>query len=687
MADKTFKVIFEIEGGREFTAYTFPGEALLDAARRVNVAIDAPCGGNGTCGKCRIRLMSGETGAAEDDRGRIGDGPSRFITPEEYADGFRMACSVRALSDLRVRISRGALAYQKNIKVSDMGLVREQRIFADLREQMAALGLENDPGLETLALRLSLPGIGDAMADRERLVRGIAAALGLPQAEIDVPLDVLRKLPKNLREANFSVECIIRRDSPRESRGKSPGESGGKCHVLNVYPVPLTEDGMADTGDAAKNGNAAPSGAPRIAGLAVDIGTTTVSMLLVDLETGGMVSTGSAGNGQIRYGADVITRIIESTRPGGLERLRAAVTEECTEPLIRGLCEAAGITPDRIYRAAVAANTTMTHLFLGVPAEHLRLEPYVPAFFNGCAMKGRDIGMSVNPDAEVLVAPGIGSYVGGDITAGVFSSMIFRKETPSLFIDLGTNGELVFGSSEFLFACACSAGPAFEGGDISCGMRATDGAIEACRINADTMEPDAVVIGTAAGQKPAGICGSGLIDLIGELFRCGIINARGKFIREGRRVQRDEYGIGRYIAAFAEETENGREVALTETDIDNFIRAKGAIFSAIRTMLAVVEYPIDAIEDVYVAGGIGSGINMSAAIRIGMFPNLPVEKFHYIGNSSMLGAYAMVSSRKAAEMVTGIAEGITYLELSSHPGYMDEFVAACFLPHTDANLF
>jgi uncharacterized 2Fe-2S/4Fe-4S cluster protein (DUF4445 family) len=507
------------------------------------------------------------------------------------------------------------------------------------------------------------------MADRERLVRGISAALGVPQAEIDIPLDVLRKLPQTLRAANFSVECVIRRESC--------GERGGKCRVLNVYPAPLPEEQTTD----------APSNAPRIAGLAIDIGTTTVSMLLVDLETGNMISTGSAGNGQIRYGADVITRIIESTRPGGLERLRTAVTEECTEPLIRGLCEAAGITPDRIYRAAIAANTTMTHLFLGVPAEYLRLEPYVPAFFEGKTMRGKDLGMSVNPDAEVLVAPGIGSYVGGDITAGVFSSMIFRKETPSLFIDLGTNGELVFGSSEFLFGCACSAGPAFEGGDISCGMRATDGAIEACRVDTGTMEPDLTVVGAAAGQKPEGICGSGLIDLIGELFRCGIINARGKFVREGPRIKRDEYGVGRYAAAFAEETTGGREVALTETDIDNFIRAKGAIFSAIRTMLAAVEYPIDAIEDVYVAGGIGSGINMSAAIRIGMFPNLPVEKFHYIGNSSMLGAYAMVSSRKATEMVAGIAGGITYLELSSYPGYMDEFVAACFLPHTDADLF
>jgi uncharacterized 2Fe-2S/4Fe-4S cluster protein (DUF4445 family) len=341
----------------------------------------------------------------------------------------------------------------------------------------------------------------------------------------------------------------------------------------------------------------------------------------------------------------------------------------------------------------------MTHFFLGVPGENIRLEPYVPAFFEGDDLTARETDLGVNPGAEVLIAPAIGSYVGGDITAGVFSSMIFKKTKPSLFIDLGTNGELVFGNADFLFACACSAGPAFEGGDIACGMRATDGAIEAVSVDAETMKPSLTIVSAETGQKPVGICGSGLIDLIGELFRCGIINAKGKFIREetvpdtsgGKnarpRVIRDEYGGARYIVAFPEETASGQEIFIGESDIDNFIRAKGAIFSAIRTMLAAVDYPVDVIENVYVAGGIGSGINMTNAIRIGMLPDLPLEKFHYIGNSSLMGAYGMVHSREAARMVNNASQGITYLELSSHPGYMDEFVAACFLPHTDATLF
>ena len=256
----------------------------------------------------------------------------------------------------------------------------------------------------------------------------------------------------------------------------------------------------------------------------------------------------------------------------------------------------------------------------------------------------------------------------------------------SLFIDLGTNGEIVFGNRDFLMSCACSAGPAFEGGDISCGMRATDGAIEACTIDKATMEPTLTIVGDA-GQRCVGICGSGIIDIISELFRCGIINAKGLFVREGDRVRRDAHGMGRFVLADAGESETGREISLNEVDIDNFIRAKGAIFSAIDTLLQSVDMTVDMIDKVYVAGGIGSGINMKNAVNIGMFPDVELEKFHYIGNSSLTGAYAMVMSDEAIAKTAEVAANMTYLELSTHPGYMDSFVAACFLPHTNAGLF
>jgi len=254
----------------------------------------------------------------------------------------------------------------------------------------------------------------------------------------------------------------------------------------------------------------------------------------------------------------------------------------------------------------------------------------------------------------------------------------------SILIDLGTNGEIVFGNNDFLMACACSAGPAFEGGDISCGMRAADGAIEACEIDDETLAPALAVIG---GDKPVGLCGSGLIDVVAELFRVNAINGKGKFIREGERIRRDEYGVGSYVLAFSQDTATERDIAINEVDIDNFIRAKGAIFSAIMSLITPLGFAPEDISRVMVAGGIGSGINIHNAVSIGMLPDLPEEKYRYIGNSALSGAYAMLVSSDARERTGDIARGMTYVELSAQAGYMDEFIAACFLPHTDERLF
>ncbi|MDR2633156.1 MAG: ASKHA domain-containing protein [Treponema sp.] len=643
----TYTITFKVEGSKDLRVPAVPGTTLLEAAKQANLAIDAPCSGNGTCGKCRVQVLSGEVESME----------TRHISPEEYSQGYRLACSSTIRSDLTVAVPAGALAYQSRMKVTDLSTGREQGIFAALQEELRDLSFWGDHGLSLVGVHLKSPALDDARADRERLLWDLAEQIQSTGESIRFSLHALRRLPQVLRGADFSCTVVLRQDPDQ------------KYTVLDIFPEAAGENA-----------------APVLAGLAIDIGTTSVSILLVNLQTGAALAVGSAGNGQIRYGADVINRIIESTRPGGLGRLHKAVSDECIEPLIRQICHTAGLPPECIYRVVVAANTTMTHLFLGVPAEHLRLEPYVPAFFATGTLRGTDLGLRVHPDAEVEIAPSIGSYVGGDITAGAFSSMIFRKEPLSLLIDLGTNGELVFGNGEFLMACACSAGPAFEGGDISCGMRATDGAIEACTIDGQTLEPAFRIIGPE-GQKPLGLCGSGLIDTIGELFHYGIINAKGRITHEGKRTFRDEWGIGGYILAFAQESESGRDIILTETDIDNFIRAKGAIFSAIRTMLTMLDFSIDAVEAVYVSGGIGSGINVKNAIRIGMFPNLPLEQYHYIGNSSLSGAYGMLMSRSATEKVLEIGRGMTYLELSSHPSYMDEFVAACFIPHTDGTLF
>jgi uncharacterized 2Fe-2S/4Fe-4S cluster protein (DUF4445 family) len=348
------------------------------------------------------------------------------------------------------------------------------------------------------------------------------------------------------------------------------------------------------------------------------------------------------------------------------------------------MCRDAYVRKEHIYKVVVASNTTMNHLLLGINANPLRMEPYIPAFFEIEPIDTCDLKIRLAPNAKLSLAPNIGSYVGGDITAGILSSMIWNTEKLSLLIDLGTNGELVFGNREYLVSCACSAGPAFEGGEISCGMRATDGAIESCRIDKDSMEPEYSVVG---GVRPVGLCGSGIIDVIAELFKAGILDGKGKFVRQGRRIRTDEYGISRYILAAPEDSGAGHAVCLNEVDIDNFIRAKGAIFSAIVTLLGSLGFSTEDIEEISVAGGIGSGINIESAIFIGMLPDVPTDRYRYIGNSSLTGAYAALTSTEASARLHEIAGSMTYMELSTQPGYMDSFIAACFLPHTDRSLF
>lgn len=536
------------------------------------------------------------------------------------------------------------------MKVADLSSPDEIKIFDDIKSSITEAGIELKNNLEIVELNMEVPTLDDTMPDNERLVWAMRAATGMDRVKL--PYSVLKKLPDVLRAEEFHVKTVIRKTSR-------------DIFVYDIFPA--SEEVV-------------------IAGAAIDIGTTTVSAILINMLDGSILAKGSAGNGQIRYGADVINRIIESDKPGGKERLQKAVIDETINPLLHNMCRQAKITKRNIYRMCIAGNTTMNHLLMGINSNPLRMEPYIPTFFKTNSLFALDIGIDVNPDAHIIVAPNIGSYVGGDITAGAFVSMLWNKPEFSLFIDLGTNGEIVFGNSDFMMSCACSAGPAFEGGDMSCGMRATDGAIEACTIDKETMEPEFQIVGDA-GTKPIGLCGSGIIDVISELFRCGIIDPKGKFIRDGKRVKRDAFGMGSYVLAFEEEAGSVKDVEITEVDIDNFIRAKGAIFSAIRTMLSYCDFDISMIENVYVAGGIGSGINMANAINIGMFPDVPLEMYHYIGNSSLAGAYAMLYSTASERKVYEVAQNMTYIELSAIPQYMDEFVGACFLPHTDTSLF
>ena len=610
------------------------GENLLAVCVDNGIDIDAPCAGSGVCGKCRIKLIEGD----------IRMEPSIHLPQSDYELGWRLACQSEIIDDVTILIPDEASAYKNGMKVADLSSKEELKIFDKCKEDIASAGIKMDINMSLVDAQLDEPTLDDTMPDNERLICAISDKIGIDKVRIS--LTALKELPDMMRNSNYNIRCIIRNIDSEAI----------------IYHI----------GDASHD--------MHICSLAIDIGTTTVSAVLIDVMSGDILAKASAGNSQIKFGADVIHRIIEQEKEGGIKKLQDAILRDTIDPMIKAMCDSSHIDKDMIIRAVISSNSTMNHLFLGISAMYLRREPYIPAFYNIQDLSASDIALPINPSASIHIMPNIGSYVGGDITSGTFASMIWNSDQMSLFIDLGTNGELVFGNRDFMISCACSAGPAFEGGDISCGMRATDGAIEACMIDKDTMEPTFTVIGNIS---PIGICGSGIIDTIAELFRCGIINAKGKFIRDGKRVAYDEHGEGRYICATYED----RQVCLTEADIDNFIRAKGAIFSAIQTMVSYIDCDISAIERVLVAGGIGSGINMHNAVRIGMFPDIDIDKFSYVGNTSLEGAYAAALSDEASDKILEISHNMTYLELSVVPGYMDSFVASCFLPHTDTSLF
>ena len=632
-------ITFRFSNLQEITTHAPQGEKLLETARHAGVAIDAPCSGNGTCGKCRIRLIKGELDSEQ----------TRHISDEDYAEGWRLACSSVPLTDVTIEVPDTASAFQTQIRTADLNDPKVMGAFTQAVEQLTQAGVMGRPPVTSVRVQMSEPTIEDTMPDIERLSAAVQEATG---QSVTAALYAVRKLAQVLRESGFDVRVVLLHKSDH-------------MQILDILPG---------------------SDESPIGGLAIDIGTTTVSGALVDVETGKILARASAGNGQIRYGADVINRIIESVKPGGSELLRKAVAEETIVPLINSLCRTSGMPKERVYRVSIAGNTTMEHLLLGLYSDPVRMEPFVPSFFVSPEYAAQDVIPGLNSAARLTLAPNVGSYVGGDITAGVLSSTLWNKSEMTLFADLGTNGELVLGNSDYMLTCACSAGPAFEGGDISCGMRATMGAIQALDINKDTMEPTYDVIGDE-GQKPIGLCGSGLIDTVSELFACGIISAKGKFIRDGERVKRDEYGMGRYIIAFESESHDGREVSINEVDIDNFVRAKGAIFSAIRLMLGQVGMEPQDIDHIMVAGGIGGGINFDRAIYIGMLPDVDRDKYSYIGNSSLTGAYATLLSQDALIKEEELGRNMTYVELSNEPSYMDEFVSACFIPHTNSALF
>jgi uncharacterized 2Fe-2S/4Fe-4S cluster protein (DUF4445 family) len=604
------------------TLQTSKGENLLQALKKNGIYLVSSCGGKGICSKCRVRILEGKSRIASTGK----------LEPRDIKAGITLACQTFPQGNIFIDIPKESkLVIGDRIALSKSG---------DLLELMKFLEASISPMVRQITLTLTSPTIEDNISDLERLRRSLEEKdmIGMRFAH-----EFVSSIAQFLRDSEWEVTL-----------GYTVGND-----IVYISPADTKKDRY---------------------GLAVDIGTTTVVVYLVNLIDGALMDAGSTYNSQMRYGDDVITRIVYAIESGGLNELRDAVITDVND-LSLTLLEKHTINKEDVESVVVAGNTTMTHIFWGLNPAYIREEPYVPTVNFFPRWRAETAILKANPRAPVFTLPCVASYVGGDIVAGVLASKMHRKTEIALFMDIGTNGEIVIGNREWLVTAACSAGPCFEGSGIRHGMRATEGAVESVKIDPVTFEPALGVIGDV---KATGICGSGMIDAIAEMFLKGVIDQKGKFVKE---IKTDRIREGFEGPEFLFFRDNSREVVLTEVDIENILRAKAAIYAGVSLLLKEVGLGFDAIERVYIAGGFGNCIDVDKAIILGMLPDIPREKFFFIGNACVTGAYLCLISKELRQEAGIIASKMTYIELSVSRGFMEEYMSALFLPHTHMRLF
>ncbi|MFH1032942.1 MAG: ASKHA domain-containing protein [Pseudomonadota bacterium] len=611
------------------------GSTVLEAALEAGVHINASCGGEGFCGKCRVTI----------EQGRVEGGISDKVSAADTEAGVRQACLASLVEDVVVRVPVESALDKVALKALAAGAAQVAKLIG--AEDLKAEG-RFDPALAKVAVRAPAPTLDDNRNDVARLLTALREK---GESDFVFRFEAIRDLPNAWRDGQWGVTTTILRPVGRKS---------GRNQVTRVEPGDTTDCNLA---------------------VAIDIGTTTVWAQLIDLNTGEVLGTEGDFNRQISFGEDVISRIVHAGKPGGLKKLQEAVVNTIND-VLKILASHTGAKLEDIGMATLAGNTTMTQLFLGVEPKYIRLEPYVPAAAYYPPVKANRFGLALADHAHLLVFPSVASYVGGDVVSGVMGSGMHKDERLTLFIDLGTNGEVVVGNRDWMACAAASAGPAFEGGGIKFGMRASKGAIENFSVNPITGEPAILTVGKA---KPKGICGSGLIAAVASLLLAGIIDERGHFNLE-RRLERVRHGEDgpEYVLAWADDTQIGRDITLTEMDIDNLLRAKGAMYAAYMTLLEGVGLTIHDLERVILAGGFGQSINLERAIMIGLMPELPLERFTFVGNGSLLGARLVAMSNQLRTEVGDIVDKMTNFELSVAPGYMGNYTGSQFFPHTEA---
>lgn len=599
----------KVHTGNEISDFTVEDDRkLLVQLREHGIFPESPCNGNGTCGKCRIKVISGKLPEPAANEVKLLGMPA-------VLSGWRLACMLPVLSDLEIVAEAGS----SQAKIVTGGKQR-------------AIGLK--PLVEKSAVQLGHPGLINQTADCERINSLISSSEG-------GGLELVRKVPELLRKSDFNVTLV---------------KSGSR--LLDVE--------AGDTGQS-------------LYGVAVDIGTTTIASYLVDLLTGKKLYVNSLLNPQKIFGADVISRIKHTmdNGPAGLEELHRLITDAINAS-IAVLCSQAGIAPPGIHAVTLVGNTTMLHLLLKVSPRYIATAPFVPAFTSKMLLQAKDLGISINPLGLVCVLPSVSAYIGADTVAAVLSAGMFRQKAPSLLIDIGTNGEIVLGGETGLFACSSAAGPAFEGANIRDGMGSITGAISSVSL------ARGLSCKTIGNSRPAGICGTGMVDLLAQLLETGIIDETGriaagwKAVLPAQKELEDRIttidGMNAFVVCPAGQTLSGREIVLTQKDVRELQNAKAAIAAGINVLVKEAGIGFEDISEVYLAGGFGSYMDIGSALKIGLIPPALSGKISAVGNAAGQGAIEALMNRDCLKLADEISKNMKYIELSASKDFNDYYV-------------
>lgn len=611
-----------------------PGTTILAAANKASVYLNSLCGGDGVCGRCRVIVLHGQ----------VTGGSTGAFTHEEIQHGYILACEARVQSDVQVEVPpetrlAGAPGYVEG----------EVPFLVDI-SRLGRRGIRLSPLVRMTYLELPAPNLDDNLPDLQRLEYALGKKI--ESQVFQMGLKVTRRLPKILRDADWKITAVT------------------------GYRGPLTEIIDIEAGDTSQRNMC----------IAADIGTTTVVCHLVDQRNGQTLGQAAKYNSQIGYGADVIRRIIHASQsPQNAQALRETIVGDLNE-LIGELLRQHRLGARDISFVAAAGNTTMIHLLLGLPADNIRKEPYIGTAYRLPPFRAAAVGLKINPRGLLYCLPCVAGFVGADIVAGIYASEMASRDEVSMLIDIGTNGEIVIGNKDFLVCASASAGPAFEGAECKCGMRATRGAIDHIRLlNADRI----LSYSTIDSAEPIGLSGTGYVDLLAEMLRVGVLDKTGRISSEvkSKHIRKGEYDELEYVVIPGAASGDGKDVVVTQADILNIVRAKAAVYAAATVVLKALDMKFDDLAEIMVAGAFGNFLNLENAVFIGLLPDIPSDRLRFVGNASLAGTKLTALCDECYEEVFRIADRTTYFELSTDPGFMDQFVSASFLPHTNIELF